>query len=578
MAVITKTLKASGGDYSSPSAWDAGEQTDLVAAGDSHVLECDAGSYADSYTLISGWVTGPNNNITIKAADGDEHGGVVGFGAVLNGQVYVYDNYVTIQDVEIYNSWSGGAALSPQSLGFVGDRLILRSEDQSSSLGNLYSSGFVSTAKDSCKIQNSLIIGGYIGVRVTRGFSIRNCTVINTQYRATTNGPEQLFENNVYIESVASDLSGYNSYGHSNLIFTSNANITGVADSLTGISEYDLFTDFDGGDYTLAAGSDAIGFGVDRSSYYSTDITNTTITDWSIGAFTFVSAATPTNIGPGIGTISASGLSPVLTAPADVSPGIGSTALSGRPVSVEAVSVVAPGIGTIAMSGLAPTVSAPADVSPGVGSVALTGSAVDVEDVTVVDPAVGDIAFTGSPVTVESPANIQPGQGSYAVTGIAVSLLTSVEIAPALGGTALTGFDLSVLADVDIAAGIGSLSLNGFSVSVDDEQTTSINPGAGSLALAGEIVGLSAVSDLTPGIGSVALSGESVSVESGFTLLPGVAAITCAGMAVTLDAITSGGLQHIGLPMLVMNKPTAVESLNYPVVQAVSFRTRLQIK
>ena len=237
-----------------------------------------------------------------------------------------------------------------------------------------------------------------------------------------------------------------------------------------------------------------------------------------------------------------------------------------------------PGLGTIAMSGLAPTVSAQADVSPGVGSVALSGSAVDVEDVTVVDPAAGEMAITGSPVTVESPANIQPGQGTYGITGIAVSVLTSVEIAPALGSTALTGFDLSVLADVDIAAGIGSLSLNGFSVTVDDEQTTSINPGAGSIALAGEIVGLSAVSDLTPGIGSLALSGEAVSVESGFTLSPGLASITCAGMAVTLDAITSGGLQHIGLPMLVMNKPTAVESLNYPVVQTVSFRTRLQIK
>ncbi|MEP3857292.1 MAG: hypothetical protein ABJM39_09645 [Porticoccus sp.] len=323
----------------------------------------------------------------------------------------------------------------------------------------------------------------------------------------------------------------------------------------------------------------ASGYSLDSNGWTYTLTTNpaAAILGWAF-AFSSGGASTPTDITPGIGTISAAGLSPVLTAPVNVAPGIGSTALSGGPVSVEAVSVVAPDSGNIAMSGLVPTVSAPADVSPGVGSVALSGAAVDVEGVTVVDPAVADIAITGSPVTVESPANIQPGQGTYAVTGIAVSVLTSVEIAPALGSTALTGFDLSVLADVDIAVGIGSLSLNGFSVTVDDEQTTSINPGAGSIALAGEIVGLSAVSDLTPGIGSLALSGEAVSVESGFTLSPGLASITCAGMAVTLDAITSGGLQHIGLPMLVMNKPTAVESLNYPVVQTVSFRTRLQIK
>lgn len=297
MAVITKTLKPSGGDYSAFSAWEAGEQADLVAAGDSHELVCDAGSY-DGGTL-DGWVTGSGNGITIKAATGHEHNGVPGAGVVFSNALNVYDNYVTVQDVEIYNSvvMSGAGTFRPQCLGFVGDRLIVRSEDQSASVGGLYSTGFVSTAQDSCKIQNSLIIGGYMSVRVTRGFSIRNCTVINTQYKATGNGPQQLFENNIYHEVAAlSDLSSYNSYGHSNLIFTSDANITGVANSVTNEDEYSLFTDFDNGDYTLKAGSTAIGYGLDRSGHYSTDIAGESITNWDNGAWQYVAAGGTTAI------------------------------------------------------------------------------------------------------------------------------------------------------------------------------------------------------------------------------------------------------------------------------------------
>jgi len=210
---------------------------------------------------------------------------------------------------------------------------------------------------------------------------------------------------------------------------------------------------------------------------------------------------------------------------------------------------IGPGIGSMALSGNAANVDVPANVAPGLETVAINGQPVELSNAETIAAGHGGLSLTGQPLTVESPANIQPGQGTYGITGIAVSVLTSVEIAPALGSTALTGFDLSVLADVDIAAGIGSLSLNGFSVSVDDEQITSINPGAGSIALAGEIVGLSAVSDLTPGIGSLALSGEAVSVESGFTLSPGVGSITCAGMAVTLDAsaLITPGLAELAL-------------------------------
>jgi hypothetical protein len=57
MATITKTVKPSGGDYTSLSNWEAGEQADLVAAGNIAVAECY--SMVDTTpVVVDGWTTG----------------------------------------------------------------------------------------------------------------------------------------------------------------------------------------------------------------------------------------------------------------------------------------------------------------------------------------------------------------------------------------------------------------------------------------------------------------------------------------------------------------------------------------
>jgi hypothetical protein len=60
--------------YTSLSAWEAAEQTDLVADGDWHHVYCrSSGGTADSTAVvIDGWTTGPSNYILIEAASGDE--------------------------------------------------------------------------------------------------------------------------------------------------------------------------------------------------------------------------------------------------------------------------------------------------------------------------------------------------------------------------------------------------------------------------------------------------------------------------------------------------------------------------
>jgi len=60
--------------YTSLSAWNTGEATDLVTDGDWHHVYCrsSAGSADTTAVDIDGWTTGADNYILIEAADGDE--------------------------------------------------------------------------------------------------------------------------------------------------------------------------------------------------------------------------------------------------------------------------------------------------------------------------------------------------------------------------------------------------------------------------------------------------------------------------------------------------------------------------
>ena len=71
---VIKTVKPSGGDYSSLAAWEAGEQRDLVAADEIAVAEC----YAMSDTTpveVNGWTTDVTRYVKICTPTAERHGG-----------------------------------------------------------------------------------------------------------------------------------------------------------------------------------------------------------------------------------------------------------------------------------------------------------------------------------------------------------------------------------------------------------------------------------------------------------------------------------------------------------------------
>src|SRR5690242_10769248 len=72
--VVTKTVKPSGGDYTSLSAAEAGEQRDLVAADQIARIECYAMTDATA-VAVAGWTTDSTRYIEIVAPAGQRHSG-----------------------------------------------------------------------------------------------------------------------------------------------------------------------------------------------------------------------------------------------------------------------------------------------------------------------------------------------------------------------------------------------------------------------------------------------------------------------------------------------------------------------
>ena len=73
LAEVLTTVKSSGGDYTSLSSWESGEQTDLVTATDTHVVECSALAGVDTTEVnLTGWTTDEDYFITIRGASGSK--------------------------------------------------------------------------------------------------------------------------------------------------------------------------------------------------------------------------------------------------------------------------------------------------------------------------------------------------------------------------------------------------------------------------------------------------------------------------------------------------------------------------
>jgi len=298
MAVVTRYLKPVGGvdTYTSIDAWQAGEQTDLVTPGDTHVLECHTGTYEGS-TLISGWTTSPSNNITIKAAAGHEHNGVFGAGVLLQSSmvsagVFTLQNDVGLTGLCLESRGATNGSCLLVSIGSTHRSLLVRRTGAADSVAGF--SGFQPAAFYNCIFENF-----YKNFNLGNTTTCYNCTSIGGVY----GGFVLDVANTPLTNCVAFGSSGGDfllNKAPATIIGSGNASEDGSAGGtapITGVTTADFYN-YAGGDYRPVIGGVLDGVGTDLSGTFTDDVSGATRATWDIGAWIAV-AAPPSGGGGG---------------------------------------------------------------------------------------------------------------------------------------------------------------------------------------------------------------------------------------------------------------------------------------
>ena len=143
MAEVVKTIRSSGGDYTSLSAWESAQQQDLVTAGDIAVAECYddwAGGLSDDFT-IAGWTTDSSNYVIVRCAAGEEHDGTPANGFWISGWGFgacliVQQQYTQLQDLHVINNRSTADAIDLSGDNAKAIRCIAKGGDDGIGLDN----------------------------------------------------------------------------------------------------------------------------------------------------------------------------------------------------------------------------------------------------------------------------------------------------------------------------------------------------------------------------------------------------------------------------------------------------------
>ena len=305
--------------YTSLSAWEAAEQTDLVTDGDIHVCHCrSSGANPEDTTavVIDGWTTGASNYIEIRCDSGDGHSGTwddTKYRLVNTAGGYSIDireAYVRLFGLQLhYDRTGGGGALyvgAGNDLGDVriGNCLLYSTNtaayicrvNQAATTGTgtvtfyntiLYANTAqhglyaVMGSSQNCYIYNCLITGVSDDAIETDG---TNVTAINTVSFNNADDFKDVFSSIDYCASDDGD-------GTNGINWTSEA--TDWNNNFTSYSPVKTTAD-----YSLVSGSaDLVDAGTDDpgAGLYSDDIAgNARSSPWDIGPFEWVTAGAVT--------------------------------------------------------------------------------------------------------------------------------------------------------------------------------------------------------------------------------------------------------------------------------------------
>jgi len=310
MATITRTIRPSGGDYTSLSAWEAGRQGDLVSAENIEVAECY--SMEDTPAVnVEGWTTSATCYIEIKGASSDKTSSNTGawstgrYRLIVNNEkpLRINESYVYVDGLQVClnvtTTITAAEAInfsdSAASTNITISRCILRLTNTGAVsyvwgiydnggaghivynttmygfVGGMSSAGIVTAAASSNMASyNNTIAGCGRGLYVASGTFI----AVNTLLSSCTAPGVGTF-------AAGTD---YNVTDSASIGYT----VTGGGNSHDHVSHTFTFVNAGSGDYHLASNdAGAIGFGVSDpgSGLFSDDIDGQTRSgSWDIGA------------------------------------------------------------------------------------------------------------------------------------------------------------------------------------------------------------------------------------------------------------------------------------------------------
>jgi len=283
---IVHTIRASGGDYTTLSAWEAAQQRDLVAADEIAVAECynDWPSGLNDVVEIFGWTTDSTRFVNVRVADGHKHGGQIdaGFRIKSNGGatgcVYNRTSYTLLEDLNVENTFmlsSGHVIYNVQPTTI--SRCIAKGNNNS--FTGAFTIGSSNTTCINCLAVNTKRgFRAYIGTAMD-SIQLLNCTSANCSeygFWVHASVPDITVKNCVSYNAGVTNFSGlYEAASTNNAASDGSTNTPPGSNPLTvDITSAD-FVDAANGDFRLSAGSQLIDAGTDLSSDFTTDIVGT---------------------------------------------------------------------------------------------------------------------------------------------------------------------------------------------------------------------------------------------------------------------------------------------------------------
>ena len=311
----TVTVKSSGGDYTSLSNAEAGEQGDLPTLDRQLDIEC----YAFSDTTIvniTGWTTDATRYIRIFTPIAERHDGKWNDSKYKITQSSAYgfaitnlEEYVRLEGIQVRMSNTStdgyGCISSKPPGGASSDVRVADCICWSSTTSTSGTDGpAVACGGGNLLVRNSVIIGGYRGASsaynvATPSLTLHNVTVVNSNDIGIETGTSiYITATNVYVGGT-----GGESYGGSGSSFSKTTCMHSTATTFSGSTKsiaYSTanFTNVTASseDLHLVSGSALIGAGTDLSGTFTTDIDGETRSAWDVGADEYISVAEPISV------------------------------------------------------------------------------------------------------------------------------------------------------------------------------------------------------------------------------------------------------------------------------------------